>query len=104
MLGETVQLNCLASGVPSPRITWTKAAPASKGSAAVSGSSSFSDLRNAGVTNHRVLANGTLVMERVGAANEGKYLCKAENGVGEPISKLVEVDINSKVFLGGGTL
>ncbi len=41
-----------------------------------------------------VLSNGTLLIERTGAADEGRYLCKAENGVGEPVSKLATVDIN----------
>lgn len=30
------------------------------------------------------------------AENEGKYLCKADNGVGEPVSKLAELTINGK--------
>jgi hypothetical protein len=40
------------------------------------------------------LSNGTLLIEKSEAENEGRYLCKAENGVGEPISKLAKVDIN----------
>ena len=30
------------------------------------------------------------------AKDEGQYLCKAQNGVGEGISKLAEVTVNGK--------
>ncbi len=42
------------------------------------------------------MSNGTLLMEKSVAANEGRYLCRAENGVGEAISKLAQVNINGE--------
>ena len=43
-----------------------------------------------------ILGNGTLVINKSKATDEGQYLCKAKNGVGEGISKLAEVVINGK--------
>ena len=43
-----------------------------------------------------LLDNGTLVIEKSNANDEGQYLCKARNGVGDGISKLAEVTINGK--------
>lgn len=44
----------------------------------------------------RVFTNGTLLISNTIADNEGGYLCKADNKVGEAISKLVQVNINGK--------
>ena len=44
----------------------------------------------------RILRNGTLVINKSKAKDEGQYLCKAQNGVGEGISKLAEVTVNGK--------
>ena len=43
-----------------------------------------------------VLRNGTLMINKSIAKDEGQYLCQAKNGVGEGISKLAEVTINGK--------
>ena len=40
--------------------------------------------------------NGTLSISAATADNEGNYLCKADNGVGEAISKLAHVGINGE--------
>ena len=61
-------------------------------------------------TNFRVYPNGTLSISAATADNEGNYLCKADNGVGEAISKLAHVGINGEwnmdgmtpIFLEGG--
>lgn len=45
------------------------------------------------------MRNGTLLMSSTVASNEGRFLCRADNGVGEPISKLVQVTINGKFKL-----
>ena len=44
----------------------------------------------------RIYANGSLLIDKSNAEDEGQYLCKAQNGVGEGISKLAEVTINGK--------
>lgn len=39
-------------------------------------------------------SNGTLWIESALPYDEGQYLCKAENGVGSPLSKTIKVDVN----------
>ena len=46
--------------------------------------------------NFRIYENGSLLIDKSNAEDEGQYLCKAQNGVGEGISKLAEVTINGK--------
>lgn len=46
----------------------------------------------------RILRNGTLVINESKSTDEGQYLCKAKNGVGEGMSKLAEVTINGKTY------
>ena len=45
-----------------------------------------------------MLENGTLIIKKSVAEDEGQYLCQAQNGVGEGISKLAEVIINGKTM------
>ena len=42
----------------------------------------------------RVSNNGTLVIASATANDEGSYLCKVNNGVGDGISKLISVEVN----------
>ena len=46
--------------------------------------------------NFRIYENGSLLIDKTKAEDEGQYLCKVQNGVGEGISKLAEVTINGK--------
>ena len=52
------------------------------------------------VKHFRVFPNGTLSISAATADNEGNYLCKADNGVGEAISKLAHVGINGEWNMG----
>ena len=45
-------------------------------------------------SNRRILGNGTLMILKSRAEDEGQYLCKADNGVGGGISKLAQVTVN----------
>ena len=47
----------------------------------------------------RLLANGSLLIRQVGEDDEGLYLCEAENGVSDPLGKLVGLKINGKTTL-----
>ena len=40
--------------------------------------------------------NGTLHITKASEVDEGKYLCEADNGVNEPIGKMVSLRINGK--------
>ena len=47
----------------------------------------------------RLLQNGTLVIRNVGETDEGSYLCEADNGVNEPLGKVVKLKVNGKKVL-----
>ena len=44
--------------------------------------------------NYRLLMNGTLYISKATEADEGKFVCEADNGVNEPIGKMVKLKIN----------
>ena len=47
----------------------------------------------------RLLGNGTLVIRNVGETDEGNYLCEADNGVNEPLGKVVKLKVNGKIVI-----
>ena len=40
--------------------------------------------------------NGTLFISKASEADEGNFVCEADNGVNEPIGKMVTLKINGK--------
>ncbi|TRY70745.1 hypothetical protein TCAL_04830 [Tigriopus californicus] len=92
MLGSPVSLDCKVTGIPPPSITWSKSIEDSQTTGDGS-RAKFQDIYTI-MSNFRVHPNGTLMLSDATAENEGKYLCKADNGVGEPVSKLAELTIN----------
>ena len=64
--GGVVSLFCLAEGNPTPMITWTKVADNSP-------------------------VNFPLTIR--GSQDEGLYRCTAENGVGSPVTKFVNMTV-----------
>ena len=67
--GEVVSLFCMAEGNPAPKITWTKVADNSQ-------------------------VNFPLTIR--GSQDEGMYRCTAENGVGSPVTKFVNMTVHCK--------
>lgn len=41
-----------------------------------------------------LLANGSLLLETVGPQDEGHYLCRASNGIGSVLNKMIYVEVN----------
>ena len=67
--GDKLVLNCKATGLPPPQVTWARSG--------------------------RVLRNHTLVVNRVNKRDGGLYLCKAHSTAGEDSMKIfVRVEIN----------
>jgi len=66
---EEVTLNCSAKGIPTPNITWTR----------ISDNSSVS-----------------FPLTITGKQDEGGYRCTADNGIGNPASKVVYIIVESK--------
>lgn len=71
-----VTLECVAIGNPPPYTTWRK-------------------LRAPTMTNYQS-NKGTLHLFNVGISQEGEYICEAYNGVGEAITTLSTIVLNSK--------
>ncbi|XP_030634254.1 neural cell adhesion molecule L1-like protein [Chanos chanos] len=69
--GEELQLECIAEGFPTPKIEWTKVGYALPDRAAVE--------------NHGKL----LIIEDVNEEDEGKYMCKAKNALGDAVHYFV---------------
>uniref|UniRef100_UPI00398F189C cell adhesion molecule-related/down-regulated by oncogenes isoform X3 n=1 Tax=Pristiophorus japonicus TaxID=55135 RepID=UPI00398F189C len=69
-------LECVASGVPNPRVRWLK------------------DGLDMSGDDRRTLFHSNLVVDQAGAMDAGSYLCIAENGVGEPVSANYTVTVH----------
>ena len=44
----------------------------------------------------RLLANGSLFLQSVTEESEGSYLCQANNSIGSPLGKVVQLKVNCK--------
>ena len=75
--GQNIKLQCLATGYPSPTITWS---------------------RTDGVLESgKVNANGSLVLENVKKGDSGQYMCTAKNALGKKTySCLVDMQLEVK--------
>jgi hypothetical protein len=71
-----VSLECVAVGEPVPFVTWRK-------------------LRGSMMQNYKVTL-GTLHLFNVDFAQEGEYVCEAYNGVGDSLTSLSTIVLNSK--------
>ncbi|CAG9581989.1 unnamed protein product, partial [Danaus chrysippus] len=85
LAGEQLALHCHTTGSPTPHTTWLKQRAGS--------ASDFVPIVNLG-GRFQFLSNGTLWIEAALPYDEGYYMCKAENGVGTPLSKTIFVAIN----------
>ncbi|KAM5331532.1 hemicentin-2 [Glossophaga mutica] len=77
--GVPVSLPCVASGVPTPAITWTK----------------DSNALTSGGPHHNVSKDGTLVIARPSTRDSGAYICTATNTVGFS-SQEMRLSVNTK--------
>ena len=73
---HNITLECIADGVPTPNITWTKVY------------AHGSDSGELGTGNQFVLENNR--------NNSGKYRCTANNGIGTAPNRTVKVEVNCK--------
>ncbi|XP_013133341.1 PREDICTED: Down syndrome cell adhesion molecule-like protein Dscam2 [Papilio polytes] len=85
LAGEPLALHCQATGSPPPQLTWLKQR--------VGSPAEFVPLVNLG-GRLQFLGNGSLWLEGALPYDEGHYMCRAENGVGSPLTKTIFVAIN----------
>nr|XP_020451176.1 matrix-remodeling-associated protein 5-like [Monopterus albus] len=69
-LGQSAKLSCQATGEPAPRIIWI---------------SPRSDVISASSDKIQIMDDGTLVVNKVTLADEGKYACVARNSAGDDV-------------------
>lgn len=107
LVGNSVLIDCAAKGFPRPQITWLKA----QGDLSQFDSSvSFLTIRfvigklsndfQPIITQHGqiiLLVNGSLWLENVSPQEEGQYLCRATNGIGSGLGKVIYLDINGNI-------
>uniref|UniRef100_T1IRM3 Down syndrome cell adhesion molecule-like protein Dscam2 n=1 Tax=Strigamia maritima TaxID=126957 RepID=T1IRM3_STRMM len=86
--GSLVVIDCQASGFPVPRIEWLKAVENTPGE--------YEALHSSDPSIHK-LENGSLVLGGARVEHEGRYLCRATNGVGNGLSKMITVDVRVPV-------
>ncbi|XP_066139979.1 cell adhesion molecule Dscam2 isoform X2 [Euwallacea fornicatus] len=83
-----ISLHCQAQGVPTPSVIWKKAIGPKNGE--------YEEVRDHTYT--KLLGNGTLLLQHVKEDREGYYLCKAENGIGTGIGKVIQLRVNSPPY------
>lgn len=47
---------------------------------------------------YAVLSNGSLSISPAAHHHEGQYMCRAENGIGRGLSKIITVSVNGKIY------
>ncbi|CAB3241311.1 unnamed protein product [Arctia plantaginis] len=84
LLGTQILVNCATKGYPEPRVAWLKG----HGTGVDFRPVSNLDLQFA------VLSNGSLSIAPAAHHHEGQYMCRAENGIGRGLSKIIAVSVN----------
>ncbi|XP_035232053.1 Down syndrome cell adhesion molecule-like protein Dscam2 [Stegodyphus dumicola] len=82
--GESLTVECVATGVPQPTITWTTDKEV--------GSQISSDPLSV----IRTSPSGSLIISKVDASMQGSYNCKAGNGFGKALKKSIKVSVQGK--------
>ncbi|XP_017776462.1 PREDICTED: Down syndrome cell adhesion molecule-like protein Dscam2 isoform X2 [Nicrophorus vespilloides] len=85
LLGNAVIVDCAAKGFPHPQITWLKGQGKTNADY-----KPLLSLHGRAV----LLSNGSIWMEAVGPQDEGHYLCRATNGIGSGLGKVIYVSVN----------
>ncbi|XP_053361152.1 matrix-remodeling-associated protein 5 [Clarias gariepinus] len=88
LLGQSAQLKCDATGEPPPTIIWI-----SPNNEMIS----FSSVK------HQILQDGTLIINKVTLADQGKYTCVARNPAGDDIKNVkLKVEVSEPYINGKG--
>ncbi|XP_068626569.1 cell adhesion molecule Dscam2-like [Battus philenor] len=85
LLGTQIIAHCSTKGYPEPQIAWLKG----QGSTGTD----FRPLSRLELP-LTVLSNGSLSASSAAHAHEGRYMCRADNGVGRGLSKVITISVN----------
>ncbi|KAL0973962.1 hypothetical protein UPYG_G00213460 [Umbra pygmaea] len=80
--GENVQVDCVASGLPDPEVSW------SLPDGTLINNALQSDDSGARSRRYVMFGNGTLLLHQMGKKDEGDYTCHAKNELGEDEKKV----------------
>ncbi|XP_023225152.1 Down syndrome cell adhesion molecule-like protein Dscam2 [Centruroides sculpturatus] len=78
-VGSSVALECEATGLPLPTVSWRK----------IDGGLFQEDSK---------IGKNDLSIENIKAIDEGKYVCEAKNGIGDQLSKIITIIVRENVF------
>ncbi|GAB1598659.1 Down syndrome cell adhesion molecule-like isoform X2, partial [Argonauta hians] len=95
VLGKSVLLSCKTTGIPTPSVIWQKAKGRNPGNY-VNLNYTENTLVSSGSGNQRMqlLENGTLLITSSEETDDGYYLCRARNGIGYPLSRVVQLTVH----------
>ncbi|CAG5008727.1 unnamed protein product [Parnassius apollo] len=85
LLGTQIIAQCSTKGYPEPQIAWLKGQGA--------GGTDFRPLSRLELP-MTVLSNGSLTAAAAARVHEGRYMCRADNGVGRGLSKVITISVN----------
>lgn len=89
IVGESVIIDCLASGSPTPRIRWEMSSQ--------SGDKSSNLFRTVVSNSHiHIFDNGSLVIRDVSENDQGIYVCQASNGIGSQVAKEIKLLVKGR--------
>ena len=115
LLGDRLQLDCMAHGFPQPSVLWKRESQSSSNQqswlladrlkenpSTLDQSRSQNDSPQALVTfsdivssyRQRVYNNGSLIIDQVDQVDAGAFMCEVTNGIGTGLSKVVRVKVN----------
>ncbi|KAF2366688.1 Fibronectin type III [Trinorchestia longiramus] len=83
-LGEALVVPCSARGFPQPKVTWLRK----------TASGEWKDEFRGGRIWRGHGSNATLSLPRAALDHEGSYLCKAANGVGSGLSRIITITVD----------
>lgn len=91
LLGNPLNVHCEAKGFPPPRVTWLRARGRT--------SNDYQPLVDGSDGRLTILPNGSLWTASAGPQDEGHYLCRANNGIGSGLSKVIYVSVHGECFV-----
>ncbi|XP_033323157.1 Down syndrome cell adhesion molecule 3 isoform X4 [Megalopta genalis] len=86
LLGNPLIVYCEAKGFPPPQVTWLRARGRT--------SNDYQPLLDGSDGRLAILPNGSLWTASAGPQDEGHYLCRANNGIGSGLSKVIYVSVH----------